>query len=87
MKLKDLRIKKGTDRKRFANGKMTMLRRGANGEQLTEEFLKTHPQEPVTSVQKGGNDIICSHSMSREGRLMPWALSWSLNALITMEPG
>lgn len=58
----------------MANGEMTVGKfgRGGHREQLTEEFLKNHLQDPMTSVQKGGNgDVFCSHSMSREVRLMP----------------
>lgn len=58
----------------MANGETTVgkFQRGGNTDQLTEEFLKNHLQDPMTLVQKGGNDnIFCSHSMSGEGRLMP----------------
>lgn len=51
---------------------VSKFERRGNGEQLTEEFLKSHLQDPLTLVQKGSKDgIFCSHSMSREGRLMP----------------
>lgn len=51
---------------------VSKFERRGKGEELTEEFLKSHLQDPMTLVQKGSNNgIFSNHSMSGEGRLMP----------------